>query len=468
MASPNVSHSVTLRVELDNRPGTLGRLTTAIGEVGGNLLGVDLVDVDAHVVVRDITVLTADPEHAEQVRRAAEGVAGVRVRSMEDRVFRLHQGGKIEVRGKAPLLNRDDLAMAYTPGVARVSLAIAEQPSLVHSYTVKANSVAVVTDGTAVLGLGNIGPEAALPVMEGKAQLFKEFGGVDAFPLPVRASSVDELVETVAAVEPVFGGINLEDIAAPRCFEVEAKLAERLSIPVFHDDQHGTAVVVLAALRNACRVVGKKIEDLSVVIAGAGAAGVASAKILAGAGVGRIVVADRKGLIYEGREEFGGEKAWLAANTNPDRQRGSVGEALAGADVFIGVSGPEVVSRDDVATMAKDPIVFALANPTPELLPEEIEGLAAVVATGRSDYPNQINNVLCFPGIFRGALDARATAITEGMKLAAAEAIASRVTEDELAPTVIVPSVFDREVAPAVAKAVAHAAVADGVIRADA
>ncbi|ACU54851.1 Malate dehydrogenase (oxaloacetate- decarboxylating) [Acidimicrobium ferrooxidans DSM 10331] len=465
MATPNVSHSVTLRVELTNQPGTLGRLTTAIGEAGGNILGVDLVEVDAATIVRDITVLSGDPEHAERIREAAEGVPGVHVRSLVDRVFRLHAGGKIEVRGKTPIQNRDDLSMAYTPGVARVSLAIAQRPSLVHRYTIKSNSVAVVTDGTAVLGLGAIGPHASLPVMEGKAQLFKEFAGIDAFPVPITAPTTEALIEAIAALEPAFGGINLEDIAAPRCFEVEAALTSRLDIPVFHDDQHGTAVVVLAALRNACRVVDKKLEELTVVIAGAGAAGVATAKILDHAGVGRIIVADRRGAIFSGREEFTGEKAWLAEHTNPERRMGSVGEALAGADVFIGVSGPGVITAEDVRTMGTNPIVFALANPDPEVSPESLEGIAAVVATGRSDYPNQINNVLCFPGIFRGALDAHAMVITEGMKLVAAEAIAAQVTDDELSPSTIIPSVFNRSVAPAVAEAVMREAIREGVVR---
>jgi malate dehydrogenase (oxaloacetate-decarboxylating) len=458
MTALSVSYSVTLRVELANVPGTLGKLTTAIGEAGGNILGVDLVEVDRDVIVRDVTVLATDLEHAERIRRTVEGLDGIHVREMVDRVFRLHQGGKIEVRGKAPIAGRDDLAMAYTPGVARVCEAIAADPTVARGFTIKANTVAVVSDGTAVLGLGNIGPLAALPVMEGKAQLFKEFGGVDAFPIVVDARDVDQLVEVVAAIAGGFGGINLEDIAAPRCFEVERRLAAKLDVPVFHDDQHGTAVVVLAALENALRVVGKRLPDARVVIAGAGAAGVASAKILDAAGVGEVVVCDRKGVLHRDREGLNEEKRWVAEQLNPRNIRGTVAEALQGADVFIGVSGPGVVSASDIKQMAEAPIVFALANPTPEVMPEEVEGVVAVMATGRSDYPNQINNVLCFPGIFRGALDAGARQITESMKLAAAGAIASSVSEDELSPSVIVPSVFNHEVAPAVAAAVAGVA----------
>ena len=465
MAQPNVSHSVTIRVELNNTPGSLGRLTTAIGEAGGNILGIDLIEVQPDQIVRDITVLAADPDHAQQIRERAEAVPGVHVRSVLDRTMRLHLGGKIEVRGKTPLKDRDDLSMAYTPGVARVSMEIAERPASVHTYTIKANSVAVVSDGTAVLGLGNVGPYAALPVMEGKAKLFKEFGGIDAFPICLNVSKPEEVIAAVEAMEPVFGGINLEDIAAPACFEIEEALKSRLDIPVFHDDQHGTAVVVLAALRNAAKVVERKLTDMTVVIAGAGAAGVACAKILSNAGVGRILVGDRRGLIFDGREEFEGAKRWLAENTNPDRRMGDVKGALKGADVFLGVSGPGIVAPTDIATMNRDPIIFALANPTPEVMPDEVQDIAAVIATGRSDFPNQINNVLCFPGIFRGALDARAMAITEGMKLAAADAISAAVAESDLSPSYIIPSVFNRGVAQAVAEAVAREAQREGIVR---
>jgi malate dehydrogenase (oxaloacetate-decarboxylating) len=465
MGTPNVSYSVSIRVSLNHTPGALGRLTTAIGEAGGNILGLDMIDVAGDRMVRDITVLAVDDEHVARIAKAIEAMGEVTVHSVEDRTFRMHVGGKIEVTSKAPLATRDDLSMAYTPGVARVCLSIADNPPEAHRYTIKANSVAVVTDGTAVLGLGNIGPHAALPVMEGKAMLFKEFAGIDAWPVCLRADSADDLVEAVERLEPVYGGINLEDVAAPRCFEVEERLKASLDIPVFHDDQHGTAVVVLAALRNAMRVVGKEMGDLSIVIGGAGAAGVAVAKILSEAGVGHIVGVDRKGAIYAGRGDTDVSKAWMGENTNSERRKGSMGEVLAGADVFVGVSGPGLVTRDQLAAMASKPIVFALANPDPEIAPEEAEGIAAVVATGRSDYPNQINNVLCFPGIFRGALDAGAVAITESMKLAAAEAIAATVPSDELSPSYIVPSVFNKSVVAKVAEAVAQIARTEGVVR---
>ncbi|MHB8190387.1 MAG: malic enzyme-like NAD(P)-binding protein [Ferrimicrobium sp.] len=467
MTTPNVSHSVTMRVELSHIPGTLGRLTTAIGDAGGNILGLDIYEVQDNLIVRDITVLAADPDHAQRIRESAEQVSGAHVRSVLDRTFRLHLGGKIEVCSRTPITNRDELSMAYTPGVARVSLEIAQKPAHVHTYTIKSNSVAIVSDGSAVLGLGNIGPYAALPVMEGKAQLFKEFAGINAFPICLKVQHPDQIIEAVERIEPSFGGINLEDIAAPACFEIEEQLAARLDIPVFHDDQHGTAVVVLAALRNACKVTDKRFEDLTVVIAGAGAAGIATTKILVKAGVGKVLVADRIGIIFEGRAPLTGAKEWVATHTNLERRMGSVAEALRGADVFIGVSGPNLITADDIRTMARNPIVFALANPTPEVMPEAIEGIAAVIATGRSDYPNQINNVLCFPGMFRGALDSHAMKITESMKLAAAQAIARSVSEDELSPTYVVPSVFNRSVALAVAEEVARAAQLDSVIRHD-
>jgi malate dehydrogenase (oxaloacetate-decarboxylating) len=465
MATPNVSYSVSIRVSLEHTPGALGRLTTVIGDAGGNILGLDMVDVAEDRMVRDITVLAIDDDHVARIAKAIEALDEVTVHSVLDRTFRMHVDGKIEVTSKAPLVTRDDLSMAYTPGVARVCLSIADNPPEVHRYTVKANTVAVVTDGTAVLGLGNIGPHAALPVMEGKAMLFKEFAGIDAWPVCLRSDSADDLVEAVERLEPVYGGINLEDIAAPRCFEVEERLKASLDIPVFHDDQHGTAVVVLAALRNAIRVVGKEMTDLSVVIGGAGAAGVAVAKILSNAGVGHIVAVDRKGAIYSGRGDTDVSKLWMGEYTNSEMRKGSMGDVLAGADLFVGVSGPGLVTRDDLASMASNPIVFALANPDPEIAPEEAEGVAAVVATGRSDYPNQINNVLCFPGIFRGALDAGAFSITESMKLAAAEAIASTVPSDELSPSYVVPSVFNKAVVAKVAEAVAAIAREEGVVR---
>ncbi len=465
MPVPNVSFSLRFRVEVDHQPGNLGRLTTAIGDAGGNILGVEMVGVHDGRITRDITVLAIDAPHAARIREAIVAIPGIALQAVLDRTFQMHEHGKIEVRAKAPLESRDDLSMAYTPGVARVCQAIHANPDEGYRYTMKANTVAVVTDGTAVLGLGDIGPVAALPVMEGKAMLFKEFGGVDAFPICLDVASTDELVETVVRLAPGFGGINLEDIAAPRCFEVEDRLKAILDIPVFHDDQHGTAVVVLAALRNAVRVVGKAMPDLRVVIAGMGAAGVAVTKILLAAGVTNIIGTDRQGALLRGREGMNASKQAVAEMTNPEDRRGSLEEVLAGADVFIGVSGPNLITREDVATMADRPIVFALANPDPEILPEDVEGVAAVVATGRSDFANQINNVLCFPGIFRGALDAGATSITERMKVAAASAIADSVPSDELSATYIIPAVLDRAVAPRVAAAVAAVAIEDGNVR---
>ncbi|NYV73642.1 NADP-dependent malic enzyme, partial [Streptomyces sp. UH6] len=377
-----------------------------------------------------------------------------------DPAFALHRGGKMAVQATVPVRDKDDLSLAYTPGVARVCSAIAEQPELVNDYTWKSSVVAVVTDGTAVLGLGDIGPEASLPVMEGKAILFKQFGGVDAVPIALDCTGVDEIVETVARLAPSFGGINLEDISAPRCFEIEARLRERLDIPVFHDDQHGTAIVTLAAMRNAARLTGRTLGQLRAVISGAGAAGIAIAKMLLEAGIGDVAVADRKGVVSSDRTDLTPVKAEIAAMTNKARISGSLEEALAGADVFIGVSGG-TVPEPAVASMADNAFVFAMANPDPEVHPEIAHKYAAVVATGRSDFPNQINNVLAFPGIFAGALQVRASRITEGMKLAAAEALAA-VVGDDLAADYVIPSPFDERVAPAVTAAVAAAARAEG------
>ncbi|MCU4184129.1 NAD-dependent malic enzyme [Acidiferrimicrobium sp. IK] len=465
MATALAAYSLRIRARLRNHPGVLGQLATVLGEAGGSLMAIEIVATDGATVTRDLVVFCPSEGHAGDVAAAAKRVEGVQVMEVEDRTFALHEGGKLDVLGKQPLRDRDDLAMAYTPGVARVCTAIANTPALVHRYTMKSNTVAVVTDGTAVLGLGDIGPEAALPVMEGKAVLFKSFAGVDAIPVCLKVNSPAELIETVQRMEPMFGGINLEDIAAPHCFEIERILSETLSIPVFHDDQHGTAVVVLAALRNAAKVVGRPIESMRVVLSGAGAAGVAIAKILMSAGVLDVAAADRKGAIHKGREGLDPSKQWLADNANPGGRTGTLQELLAGADVFVGVSGPGLLGREDLQTMAPDPIVFALANPVPEVLPEEAEGVVAVMATGRSDYPNQINNVLCFPGIFRGALDAGATRITEGMKLAAAEAIAAAVPAAQLSAEEVVPSVFAPGVGESVAAAVAAAALAEGVVR---
>jgi malate dehydrogenase (oxaloacetate-decarboxylating) len=466
VATPTAAFSVRLSVRMDNVPGALGRLATAIGNAGGNISQLAGFDVRGDHLVEDVTVNCLSETHITEVVDAVRGVDGMEVLDVVDRTFEIHRGGKIEVLAHLPIADRDDLSMAYTPGVARVCMKIHDEPSTVHDLTIKGNTVAIVTDGTAVLGLGDIGPEASLPVMEGKALLFKEFAGVDAFPICLDVHTADEIVETVQRIAPVFGGINLEDIAAPVCFEVEERLRDLLDIPVFHDDQHGTAVVTLAALENAARVVGKQMRDLRVVISGVGAAGVAIAKILMGAGIPVIIGCDRKGAVHTGRDDLNASKQWFAENTNSDGFSGSVGGALGGADVFVGVSAPDVITTDDVATMAKDPIVFAMANPNPEIRPELIQDLAAVIATGRSDFPNQINNVLAFPGIFRGALDARATEITESMKLAAAEAIAMAVSSDDLGPGFIIPSVFDRRVVELVAPAVAAAARAAGMVRA--
>ena len=463
--TPTAAFSVRLRVRLDNSPGALGRLATAVGATGANIVALEGFEAKLSHLDEDVVVNCRSVEHQAEVRAAVEALEGIELLAWDDRTFAMHRGGKIEVLPLAPVGDRDDLSMAYTPGVARVCNAIAEDPARVHELTIKRNTVAIVSDGSAVLGLGNIGPEAALPVMEGKALLFKEFAGVDGFPICLRTSSPAEIIETVERIAPVFGGINLEDIAAPECFEIEEALKASLDIPVFHDDQHGTAVVVLAALENALRIVDKKMSDINVVIAGVGAAGVACAKILLEAGVPHVVGVDRRGAIWEGREDLNVAKQWFAQHTNPDRRTGTLAEVLPGADVFIGVSGPGLLTGDDLRTMASDPVVFALANPDPEIRPEEASGIAAVLATGRSDFPNQINNVLCFPGIFRGALDAGATAITEGMKLAAAEAIAGAVSDVELAADFIIPSVFDHRVGPLVAQAAAAAAVRDGVVR---
>jgi malate dehydrogenase (oxaloacetate-decarboxylating) len=458
MNVPSASYSITMRVMLDADPRGLGRITTAIGDAGGSVTAVDIVESHHDSITVDVTVNAADDDHARRITATVEAVPGAHVHKVSDRTFLLHIGGKLEVRSKVPLRTRDDLSMAYTPGVARVCRAIAENPEDARRLTIKRNTVAVVTDGSAVLGLGNIGPAAALPVMEGKAVLFKEFADVDAWPVCLDTQDTDEIVRAVELIAPAYGGVNLEDIAAPRCFEIERRLRESLDIPVFHDDQHGTAIVVEAALTNALRLVGKDLADVRIVLSGAGAAGVAITKLLLAEGATDIVVCDRRGIIAPGRDAFDESKAWLAAHTNQGGLRGSLQDALRGADVFVGVSAPDLLAADDIATMGKDAIVFALANPDPEVDPAAAREHAAVVATGRSDEPNQINNVLAFPGVFRGALDAGAREITEDMKVAAARAIASVVKPDELNPTYIVPSVFNPEVVAAVARAVEHAA----------
>jgi malate dehydrogenase (oxaloacetate-decarboxylating) len=465
--TPSAQYSVVLRVEIEHRPGMLGKAATAIGEAGGTIGSVDLVQVSGEHTIRDITVETADAADWPRLTDAVGAVAGVRVLDATDRTFQLHLGGKIELRNKSPLKTRDDLSMAYTPGVARVCTAIAGDPDKAFQYTIKRNTVAVVSDGTAVLGLGDIGPRAAMPVMEGKAMLFKEFAGVDAFPLCLDTRDVDEIVGVVRAVAPGFGGVNLEDISAPRCFEIEDRLRAELDIPVFHDDQHGTAVVVLAAVLNALKLTGKRIEEVGIVIVGLGAAGVAVTRILLGSGARHLIGVDSRGALHAEREDYldgtmGAVKRELASLTNLERRSGGVADVLEGADLFIGVSGARVIEASALAAMNPDPIVFAMANPDPEVSPEEAASFARVVATGRSDYPNQINNVLCFPGMFRGALDVRAKQITESMKTGAAHAIAEIVSEDELREDYIIPSVFNREVVGAVASAVASEALASG------
>jgi malate dehydrogenase (oxaloacetate-decarboxylating) len=443
----------------------LGSLASAIGEAGGNIFAIEGFVAKGPVLERDIVVNCYSVEHQDQVLATAQAVEGVTVLDHFDRTFRMHEGGKIEVLPLFPVGDKDDLSMAYTPGVARVCTAISNDERLADEYTIRKNTVAIVSDGTAVLGLGDIGPKGAMPVMEGKALLFKEFGDVDAFPICLDVSTPQEIIETVVRLAPTFGGINLEDIAAPGAFEVESALKELLDIPVFHDDQHGTAVVTLAGLVNALKLVDKDIADTRIVVAGMGAAGIAVGKILLGAGAGHIVGVDRAGAVYDGRDNLNSAKQWFAENTNQDRQKGSVGEVLEGADVFIGLSGPGLITPDDVKSMSTDPIVFAMANPDPEILPEQVEGMVAVMATGRSDYPNQINNVLAFPGIFRGALDARASDITGGMNLAAATAIADSIPAEQLSADFIIPSVFDKSVSLRVAEAVFAAAQAEGISR---
>jgi malate dehydrogenase (oxaloacetate-decarboxylating) len=472
--SPSVSaqFSVTVRVELDARQEPLGKLTARIAEAGGALQGVDLVPGAGGEGkrVREFTVDARDQQHWEEILRAIGSTRGARVIEYVDRTLQMHRGGKIEQHNKYPLKTRDDLSMAYTPGVARVCQEIAADRAKAFEYTIKRNTVAVVSDGSAVLGLGDIGPEAAMPVMEGKAMLFKEFADVDAFPICLDTRDPGQIVETVKLIAPTFGGINLEDISAPRCFEIEERLKDDVDIPVFHDDQHGTAVVTMAALFNSLKIVGKRLEDLRVLVVGLGAAGVAVTKMMVESGVSHVIGCDRHGALSTEREDYvSGEmseiKRWYAENSNPDKLHGSPGEVIDGCDLFIGVSGPGIIPAEALSKMADDAIVFAMANPNPEVMPEEANQYVRIMATGRSDYPNQINNVLCFPGIFRGALDAGAPRITEEMKLAAAKGIAEVVAEEDLSEDYIIPSVFDREVAPAVAAAVVEEARRDGIAR---
>ncbi|WP_188190657.1 NAD-dependent malic enzyme [Nonomuraea sp. SYSU D8015] len=455
---PSVSYSITVRLEVPAGGKAVSQLTHAVESAGGVVTALDVTNAGHEKIRIDVTCASRDTDHAQAIVDQLEAVEGVVIHKVSDRTFLMHLGGKIEMKSKVPLRNRDELSMAYTPGVARVSMAIARNKEDARRLTIKRNTVAVVTDGSAVLGLGNIGPEAALPVMEGKAALFKRFAGIDAWPICLDTQDVDEIVRTVQVIAPGFGGINLEDIGAPRCFEVERRLRELLDIPVFHDDQHGTAICVLAALTNALRVVNKSIENVKITMAGAGAAGNAVLRLLIAAGARNVIVCDYLGAVHKGRDDLDESLRWIADHTNAEGYAGDLRGAIKGADVFVGVSAPGILTGDDIATMAKDAVVFALANPEPEVSPDDAREHAAVVATGRSDYPNQINNVLAFPGVFRGLLDAQAVGVTQEMLLAAAGALAAVVSPEELGPNYIIPSVFHPDVASAVAAAVRESA----------
>jgi malate dehydrogenase (oxaloacetate-decarboxylating) len=458
--TPNPSFSLTVRLELPNLPGTLATVTRAIADVGGSLGQVSLIDRTLKITKRELTIDAYSTEHAEKIVEAIASVPGIQLLHVSDRTFDIHRGGKIHINNRIHICSSSDLAMAYTPGVGRICKAIASEPDQVFSLTIKSNSIAIVTDGSAVLGLGNLGPAAALPVMEGKSMLFKEFADIDGFPICLATQDVEEIIATVKNIAPVFGGVNLEDIAAPRCFEIEQRLQAELDLPIFHDDQHGTAIVTVAALFNALKLINKRMEELGIVINGAGAAGVAIARLLNKAGCKQIWMCDSQGIITKGRANLTPQKQEFATDKS-----GSLAEALKGADVFIGVSVPGILTREMVKSMAKDPIVFAMANPIPEIQPELIEREAAVIATGRSDYPNQINNVLVFPGLFRGALDCRTTTLTSEMYLQVAKALASLVTPANLDREYIIPSVFDRRVVPTVAAAVKQSAREAGLAR---
>jgi malate dehydrogenase (oxaloacetate-decarboxylating) len=463
---PAIAYGVTIRAEYPNQPGILGRITSVIGEMGGDISAVDLVQSSQQSVVRDLTINARDINHGQEIVVRVKKIPEVKVLHVSDPTFLMHLRGKIEIRSKSPIKTRNDLSMAYTPGVARVCMAIHDDPESVYNLTIKSNTVAVVTDGTAVLGLGDIGPAAAMPVMEGKAMLFKELGGVDAWPICLDTKDPDEIVETVKHLAVGFGGINLEDISAPRCFYIEKRLREELDIPVFHDDQHGTAVVSTAALFNAAKIVGKKPEDMRAVMVGVGAGGDAVTRMFMDAGLKNVIGCDRQGVLSRDRDYGDNEsKRWYAENTNPDNFKGSLMDAMTGADIFVGLSGPGVITVDHVKAMAKDAIVFAMANPDPEIFPEEAGPHVRVMATGRSDYPNQINNSLCFPGFFRGLLDSRAKEVNSEMKQAAAKAVAEAVPADQLNEEYLMPSSFDPTVATAVAKAVVAAAERTGAAR---
>ena len=452
----NPSNSVIVRLRLFNEVGVLNRVTQKISDLGGNIGAIDIVRPEPDALIRDITIFTHNPEHGEKLVEGLREIEDVEFINFSDRTFLAHLQGKIEINNRLPLSTRDDLSIAYTPGVARVCTEIHKNPENAYKLTIKGNTVAVVTDGTAVLGLGDIGPKAAMPVMEGKAMLFKQFADIDAWPICLDTTDTEEIISIVKALAPGFGGINLEDISAPRCFEIEERLRNELDIPVFHDDQHGTAVVTTAALINALKLVRKKPKDIKVVVSGAGAAGTACSKMITHLGVKNLIGCDSKGAIHNQRTDINQSKRWFADNANPDQEQGSLKEVLKGADVFVGVSAPNILDAGDIRNMEKDAIVFAMSNPDPEILPEAARPVAAVVATGRSDYPNQINNVLCFPGIFRGALDCRAKTITEEMKLAASHAIAETLDEQHLNPDYIIPTVFDKSVTPKIAAAIAE------------
>ena len=462
---PSASNSITIRVVISNRPGMLAKVTSAIGEKGGNIGAIDIVRAEKNELTRDITINTRSDEHAQSIVREIREIDGVEVVNSSDRTFLLHLDGKLEVESKSPLQTRDQLSMAYTPGVARVSKAIHATPEDTHRLTIKSNSVAVVSDGTAVLGLGDIGAEAAIPVMEGKAQLLKEFAGVNGFPICLDTTDVDEIVDTVRRIAPVFGGINLEDIAAPRCFAIEERLKEELDIPVFHDDQHGTAVVTVAALLNALTIVEKDLDDIRVVMVGIGAAGTAVTEMLLQMGVEDVVGVDSSGPVTAERDDLNAAKERYVDMTDPSVNADTLSGVMEGADVFIGLSAPDIIDVADLHRMARDPIVFAMANPRPEIQPEVAYSHVAVMATGRSDYPNQINNVLCFPGLFKGVLDCRASAITGKMKIAAAEAIADTIDDQNLTSDYVIPSVFDKEVVTRVAESVSRCAREQGAAR---
>ncbi|QFU77791.1 NAD-dependent malic enzyme [Halioglobus maricola] len=455
--STSASNSIILRLRIQNIPGILASVVAEIGKAGGNIGAIDIVQYEQECVVRDVTVETTGSEQIDSIEKKLSGLEGIEVLHVSDRVFVMHLGGKIEVTSKAPLKSRDDLSMAYTPGVARVCQAIHNDVRKAHNLTIKKNTVAIVSDGTAVLGLGDIGPEAAMPVMEGKAMLFKEFGGVDGFPICLDTKDTEEIIRTVKAIAPGFGGVNLEDISAPRCFEIEQRLIQELDIPVFHDDQHGTAVVMIAGLINALKVVDKSPAEIKAVVAGVGAAGTACTRMMLDLGIKNIIGLDRAGVLHAGRTDLNSAKQAYCEMTNPENIIGGMEEAIEGADLFVGLSGPGILTVAHVKTMADKPIVFAMSNPEPEIMPELAWPHVAVMATGRSDYPNQLNNVLCFPGLFRGALDASATDITEEMKMAAARAIAETIAEEKISSDYIIPSVFDKNVAPNVAEAVKKA-----------